>query len=73
MNQSLKDRLENFDDMFPCLKEGCDREHVRNWISVFRFFHSHVRVNGEIGRAPMEYDDGPEYLRLIRLITDALT
>jgi putative transposase len=34
MNRSLKDRLENFDDMFPCLKQGCDRDHVRNLISV---------------------------------------
>jgi len=32
-----------------------------------------VRVNGEIGRAPVEYDEGPEYLRFIHLITDALT
>jgi putative transposase len=69
MNQSLKDRPECFDDMFPCIKEGCDRKHVRNWISVFRFFHNHVRTNGETGRAPMEYDDGPEYRRFIRLIT----
>ena len=73
MNQVLKDRIECFDDLFPCLKEECDREHVHNWISVFRFYHNHVRTNGEIGRAPMEYDDGPEYLRFIRLITDALT
>jgi putative transposase len=68
MNQSLKDRLECFDDTFPCLKEGCDREHVRNWISVFRFFHNHVRVNGQIGRPPMEYGGRPEYLRFISII-----
>ena len=37
MNQALKDRLENFDDLFPCLKEECGREHVSNWIRVFRF------------------------------------
>jgi putative transposase len=30
MEQSLKYRLENFDDRFPCVKEGCDRAHVRN-------------------------------------------
>ena len=68
MNQALKDRLECFDDMFPCLKQDCDREHVNNWISVFRFYHNHVRTNGEIGRAPMEYDDRPEYERFIDLI-----
>jgi hypothetical protein len=46
MNQALKDRLENFDDLFPCLKERCDRERVRNRISVFRSYHDHLRVNG---------------------------
>jgi len=30
MNQVLKDRIERFDDLFPCLKEECDREHVHN-------------------------------------------
>jgi transposase-like protein len=39
MNQMLKVRLETFDDLFPYLKEECDHDHVRNWISVFRFFH----------------------------------
>jgi putative transposase len=74
MNQSLKDRLECFDDLFPCLKEDCHRDHVRNWISVFRFYHNHVRTNLEIGRPPMTYDARPEYLRFIELIaTEVLT
>jgi putative transposase len=68
MNQSLKDRLENFDDLFPCIKKDCDREHVHNWISVFRFYHNHVRTNEEIGRAPMEYDGRPEYQRFIDIL-----
>lgn len=57
VNQSLKDRLECFDDHFPCLEKGCDREHVSDWIRVFRFYHNNVRVNGAIGRAPMALDD----------------
>jgi|SRR5580658_111876 putative transposase len=69
MNQYVKDRVECFDDLFPCMKEGCDKEHVNNWVRVFRFFHNHVRVNGEIGRAPMEYDDRPEYQRFIDLLS----
>jgi hypothetical protein len=40
VNQALKDRLENFDDLFPCFREHCDLEHVRNWVSVFRYFHN---------------------------------
>jgi hypothetical protein len=44
-------------------------------VSVFRFFHNHVRVNGETGRAPMEYDDDerPEYQRFIEILSEALT
>jgi putative transposase len=68
MNQSLKDRLENFDDLFPCFKENCDLEHINNWIRVFRFYHNHVRVNEEIGRPPLEYGTTPEYQRFIHLI-----
>jgi putative transposase len=70
MNQYVKDRVECFDDLFPCMKEGCDRGHVDNWVRVFRFFHNHVRVNEEIGRAPMEYDDDrPEYQRFVDLLS----
>lgn len=69
MNQALKDRLECFDELFPCFKEDCDREHVNNWMSVFRCFHNHVRVNGEIGRVPMDYDDRPGYQRFIDLLS----
>lgn len=33
--QYLKDRTECFDDHFPCRKEGCDRQHVWNWLKMF--------------------------------------
>ena len=53
------DRLECFDDLFPCLKrEECNRQHVHNWISVFRFFHNLVRTREDD-------DDRPEYQRFI--------
>jgi putative transposase len=63
MNQMLKDRLENFDDLFPCLKERCDHAHVNNWVGVFRFFHNVVR----------EKDGQPEYQRFIQSLLGALT
>jgi putative transposase len=63
MNQALKDRLENFDDLFPCLREECDRGHVRNWVSVYRFFHNVIRTK----------DDQPEYQRFIQSLSEALT
>lgn len=63
MNQALKDRLENFDDLFPCLRDSCDHRHVNNWVSVFRFFHNIIRTE----------DDQPEYQRFIQSLSEALT
>ena len=62
-NQALKDRLENFDDLFPCFREHCDHTHVSNWVSVYRFFHNVIR----------ERDGRPEYQRFIQTISEALT
>jgi len=63
MNQVLKDRLENFDDLFPCIREMCDREHVINWIRVFKCFYNIVRTR----------DGQPEYQRFIQSLSGALT
>ena len=63
MNQALKDRLECFDDLFPCLREHCDHGHVHNWVSVFRFFHNVIR----------ERDGRPENQRFIMTLSEALT
>ena len=63
MNQALKDGLENFDDLFPCLKEGCDHRHVRNWVSVYRYFHNVIR----------EKDGQPEHQRFIQCVQEALS
>ncbi len=39
--QRLKDRIESFDDMFPCKSHGekCRLKHVWNWIRVFWLHH----------------------------------
>jgi hypothetical protein len=34
-DQSLKDRIEEFDDYYRCMKRGCDLIHVRNWLNLF--------------------------------------
>lgn len=36
--QNIKDRTECFDDHFPCRKEGCDRQHVWNWLKLFQLY-----------------------------------
>ena len=36
--QHIKDRTECFDDHFPCRKEGCDRNHVWNWLNLFMLY-----------------------------------
>lgn len=33
--QYLKDRMEGFDDHYPCRMEGCGLKHVQSWLSLF--------------------------------------
>ena len=33
--QYIKDRIENFDDYFPCRKKRCKLNHVTSWFNVF--------------------------------------
>ena len=40
-NQYLKDRIEEFDDYWPCMRKekGCDLRHVWNWLNLFIDIH----------------------------------
>jgi putative transposase len=33
--QYVKDRTEGFDDYFPCRKQNCKLDHIKQWIKVF--------------------------------------
>ncbi len=33
--QYLKDRIENFDDYFPCKRNICKLKHVKQWFNLF--------------------------------------
>ncbi len=33
--QYIKDRIESFDDYFPCKKKKCNMKHVKNWLNLF--------------------------------------
>jgi putative transposase len=39
----VKDRTENFDDYYPCIKENCNLKHVYNWIGLFVFMYNAMR------------------------------
>lgn len=53
MNQIIKDRLECFDDYFPCWKEDCDKAHVHDWIQIHGFFYNYARDHTSLGSAPV--------------------
>ena len=36
--QKIKDRTECFDDHFPCIKDGCNMQHVWNWLRMFLLY-----------------------------------
>ena len=44
--QYFKDRTENFDDYYPCLKKDnrCNRDHVYNWIELFVSIYNNTIV-----------------------------
>ncbi len=35
VNQYFKDRIESFDDYYPCMQDECNLFHVYNWIQFF--------------------------------------
>ena len=42
--QYIKDRTECFDDYFPCQKDNCTLERVRNWFNLFVDVHNSMVV-----------------------------
>ena len=42
--QYIKDRTESFDDYFPCQKDNCTLEHVRNWFNLFVDVHNSMII-----------------------------
>ena len=35
VNQNLKDRIESFDDYYPCIRNECNLFHAYNWTQFF--------------------------------------
>ena len=42
--QYIKDRTESFDDYFPCQKDNCTLQHVRNWFNLFVDVHNSMTI-----------------------------
>jgi putative transposase len=36
----IKDRPENFDDYFPCKKNKCKLNHIKQWLKLFVYQHN---------------------------------
>jgi putative transposase len=45
VNQYLKDRIESFDDYYPCIKKNCNLIHVHNWIQFFVSMYNDTIAN----------------------------
>ena len=43
--QYIKDRIESFDDYFPCRKEKCELNHIKNWLNLFIHIHNKEMMN----------------------------
>ena len=39
--QYIKDRTEGFDDYFPCRKQNCNLEHVKQWLKLFAYNYNY--------------------------------
>jgi transposase-like protein len=46
VNQYFKDRIESFDDYYPCIQKGeCNLFHVHNWIQFFVSMYNDTSSN----------------------------
>jgi len=43
--QYLKDRIEGFDDNYPCIKENCNLFQVHKWIQFFVSMYDNMIIN----------------------------
>jgi len=57
VNQFLKDRIESFDDYYPCRQEECNLFHVHNWIQFFISMYNDIIANNN----HFEFRKGGEY------------
>jgi hypothetical protein len=69
--QSFKDRIESFDDYFPCRRLRCPLNHVKAWLSLYAFYYNFIQRH-ETSAKPVAYPRATEYENLTRLIEEKL-
>ena len=42
--QYIKDRTKSFDDYFPCQKDNCKLQHIKNWFNLFVDIHNGMSI-----------------------------
>lgn len=66
--QSFKDRIESFDDYFPCRRLRCPMNHVKAWLSLYAFYYNFIRRHQTIRKPPANPTEATEYETLTNLI-----
>ena len=61
VNQYFKDRIESFDDCYPCVKNECNLFHVHNWIQFVVSMYNDTIANNNNN---FELEGGEYYLKL---------
>ncbi len=50
VNQYFKNRIESFDDYYPCRQNECNLFHVHNWIQFFvSMYNGTITNNNDFG------------------------
>jgi transposase-like protein len=70
--QSFKDRIESFDDYFPCRKLRCPLNHVKAWLSLYAFYYNFIRRHQTLKKTPVKPTGATEYETLTNLIEQGL-
>jgi len=58
--QCFKDRIESFDDYFPCRRLRCPMNHVKAWLSLDAFYYNFIQRH-ETSAKPVAHPRATEY------------
>jgi putative transposase len=70
--QSFKDRIESFDDYFPCRKLRCPLNHVKAWMSLYAFYYNFIWRHETPLETSVKPTKATEYETLTDLIEEKL-